>query len=79
MDINTIITHLKNFSDTWNGWNGVITGLYRFNPLNLGANDKQFVGVEPKEGWGQTINQGIKGVFGNKADGTTGTYKPLFK
>lgn len=26
-DIDTIITHLDNFVDTWEGWNDVITGL----------------------------------------------------
>lgn len=75
MDINTIITHLKNFSDTWNGWNGVITGLYRFNPLNLGANDKQ--NLDKDFDWGKTISDSWKSVFGTKG-ANDGAYKPLF-
>ncbi|MDK8625998.1 hypothetical protein [Corynebacterium appendicis] len=30
MDVNTIIWHLENFQDTWNGWNKVISGLTDF-------------------------------------------------
>ena len=30
MDVNTIIWHLENFQDTWNGWNDLISGLTDF-------------------------------------------------
>ncbi|WNI12979.1 hypothetical protein RIU96_00525 [Corynebacterium sp. Z-1] len=33
MDLNTIITHLENFVDTWEGWNNVLEGL-----AGIGAN-----------------------------------------
>lgn len=63
MDINTIITHLKNFSDTWNGWNGVITGLYRFNPLAWPKDI--YPTVDWTKGFGQNIEAGTSNIKDN--------------
>lgn len=48
MNVNEIIWHLENFQNTWNGWNGLISGLtdfFRDNPVqkfaDLFANDAE--------------------------------------
>lgn len=73
MDINTIITHLKNFSDTWNGWDKVITGLYRFNPFY--KNDKAHIPGIAEADFGETVRGAWNGVF----NVGTGSYNKLFK
>lgn len=35
MDLNTIITHLDNFVDTWKGWGNVLGGLQKILTLNF--------------------------------------------
>lgn len=46
MDLNTIIMHLDNFVDTWEGWGKVLGGLFEV------SSDRPVLGLDFVDAWG---------------------------